>query len=132
MTEVNNLTLFRINKDFLIKASEMVLKEENNNVNLSIALVGSRKIKDLNKRYRKKDYVTDVLSFDDKQMPEIVLCLKKIRKNARIKNNPFQKELIFCLIHGILHISGYDHEIGEAEELKMQEKENHYLSKIFS
>lgn len=132
MTEINNSTWFKINKDLLIKASEIVLKEESKNVNLSIALVNSKKIKELNKEYRKKNYITDVLSFRDEQMPEIVLCLKKIKKNAKINNNPFQKEIVFCLIHGILHILGYDHEAGEVEELKMQEKENYYLSKIFS
>jgi probable rRNA maturation factor len=132
MTEVNNLTLFKIKKSFLIEAAEIVLKGEGKKVNLSVALVNSRKIRKLNRDYRKKDYVTDVLSFEDEQMPEIILCLKKIRKNAKIRKYPFQKELVFCLIHGILHISGYNHELGEAEELKMQEREQYYLSKIFS
>jgi probable rRNA maturation factor len=132
MTEVNNLTLFKIKKDFLIEVAETVLKGEGKEVDLSVALVSSRRMRKLNRDHRGKDYVTDVLSFEDEQAPEVVLCLKKIRKNAKINKLPFQEELVFCLIHGVLHISGYDHEISQSEETRMQEKEQYYLSKIFS
>lgn len=131
MIEVNNLTHFKIDNSFLIDVTEEVLKGENQDINLSIALVKPREIKKLNKDYRKKNQVTDVLSFNSKEIPEVILCLKKIKKNAKIGNDPFRKELAFCLIHGILHILGYDHELGRSEELVMQEKENHYLQKIF-
>ena len=54
---------------------------------------------DLNKKYRKKDKVTDVLSFGE-ELNEIVICPSVIKS---------KKELVKVLIHGILHVLGYEH-----------------------
>jgi len=61
---------------------------------------------------------------------EIVICLREVKKNARRFNSTFKKELVRVLIHGILHLLGYDHEKLEKEAEKMEEKENYYLSQI--
>jgi len=112
MIEINNLTKRKIGEEDLKKLAKNVLKGENKKEDLSIAFVGEKRIRGLNKKYRKKDNATDVLSFGD-GLNEIVICLNKVRKG----------ELAKVLIHGILHILGYEH--GDL----MDKKQNHYLNK---
>jgi len=139
MIEVNNLTTNPIKEEFIIKLAEEVLKSEKpassqlgEESNLSIALVGPGRIRALNKKYRGKNKVTDVLAFPNKEVGigEIVICLRQVKKNAKNSNSTFEKELARVLIHGILHLLGYDHERNEQEAEKMREKENYYLSQI--
>ena len=63
MIEINNLTSAPIDKNFLKKVAGKILKKEKKLLELSIALVGPAKIKKLNKEYRKKNKITDILSF---------------------------------------------------------------------
>lgn len=131
MIEINNLTTVSINEAFLRKISGKVLKgEQKENKNLSIALVGQGRIRESNKRYRGKNRVTDVLSFPDDGLGEIVICLREVKKNAKRFGSVFEKELATCLIHGILHLLGYEHEKSATEAEKMREKEEYYLSQV--
>ncbi len=141
MIEVNNLTRNKIDEDFLKRVAEKVLARRN--FDLSIALVDEKRIKELNKLYRKKNLaveedksssspftaarVTDVLSFDYDDSGEIVICLSQVKKNARNFNSTFKKELARVLIHGILHLLGFNHEKNEREADKMRKKEADYL-----
>ena len=128
MIEVNNLTANPVNKENLKRIAEKVLKgEKGGNKTISIALVGKIKIKELNRRYRKKDKATDVLSFLYDQGGEIVLCFEVIKKNARKFGLSAKTELLRSLIHGMLHLLGYDHEKSEKEEKKMQNLQNYYF-----
>ena len=132
MIEINNLTTNVIDKEFLKKVAKMVLDgEKAKEKNLSIALVGEGRMREINKKYRKKNRATDVLSFPNNGLGEIILCLREIKKNAKKANLPFEKELAQVLIHGILHLLGYEHEKTSAswrkEANKMKEKQNYYL-----
>jgi len=141
MIEVNNLTTVVIDEDFLKKTAKIVTDgEKKKAIELSIALVRQGRIRELNKRYRGKNRVTDVLSFSYDGSGDIVICLGEVKKNARRFGTTFKKELAICLIHGILHLLGYDHEkeAKEVEETKassspfaaarvMEEKQNYYL-----
>lgn len=109
MIEVNNLTRSEIDEKFLKRVAKKTLKSENKVLDVSVALVGRKRIRELNKKYRKKDEATDVLSFGS-DLNEIIIC------PAIAKHN-----LNKVLIHGILHILGYSH--GE----KMFKKQNYYL-----
>jgi len=132
MIEVNNLTANPINEEFLKGVAKKVLEGENENEaenNLSIALVGQGRIRELNKKYRKKNKVTDVLTFGD-GLNEIVICLREVKKNAKGFKSTFKKELARVLIHGILQLLGYNHEKDAKEAEKMEEKQNYYLSQI--
>lgn len=141
MIEINNLTTNPIDGEFLKKVAEKVLDGESaswrkKEVELSIALIGQGRMRKLNKRYRGKNRVTDVLAFPESKvllekfkvgplqktqsLGEIVICLPEVKKNAKKYNTNFKKELINCLIHGILHLLGYNHE-------KMEEKQKYYL-----
>jgi len=133
MIEVNNLTGFRVDKKFLKKLAQKVLaSERKNKTELSIALVGPKRIKELNKKYRKKDRITDTLSFTYNDSGEIVICPQEVKKNAKKFDSTFKKELTRVLIHGILHLLGYDHEGSEKEAEKMRKKEEYYFSKILN
>ena len=134
MIEINNLTTNPVDEEFLKKIAKKVLEEEleiskYRNIELSIVLVGQGRIKELNKRYRGKNRVTDVLSFPDKAMGlgEIVICLREVKKNVKRLSSTFEKELARVLIHGILHLLGEDHEKSKTEAERMREKEEYYL-----
>ncbi len=130
MIEINNLTTIQIEEEFLKKIVQKVLEsEKEGNKNLSIALVGQGRIRELNKRYRGKNRVTDILAFPNKEigLGEVVICLREVKKNAKRFSSTFEKELVRVLIHGILHLLGYDHEKSEAQAKKMEEKQNYYL-----
>ena len=131
MIEINNLTTISLDEEFLKRISSKVLEKENRKkADLSIALVGQGRIRALNKKYRGKNRVTDVLAFPGNGLGEIVICLREVKKNAKRFNLVFEKELARVLIHGILHLLGYDHEKSEIEAKKMKEKEEYYLSQI--
>ncbi|MBZ9572883.1 rRNA maturation RNase YbeY [Patescibacteria group bacterium] len=129
MIEINNLTENKIDEDFIKKIADKVLKGEKKEGNISVAIVGSGRMRKLNKKYRKKNRVTDVLAFGE-GLGEIVICLPVLKKNAKRFNSSFEKELARVFIHGILHLLGYNHEKSEEEGKKMREKEEHYLKKI--
>lgn len=144
MIEINNLTSASIDKDFLRKVGQKVLEKENKKkAKLSVALIKEKEIRQLNKRYLGKDQATDVLAFPetkylkkkfktgDDVLGEIVICPQVVKKNANKFNSPFEKELCQVLIHGILHLLGYNHEKSVREAEKMEEKENYYLDKYF-
>lgn len=148
MIEINNLTTIEIDEQFLKKIVEDVLKGEGikKQVELSIALVGSGRMRKLNKKHRKKNRVTDVLAFPEseivfekfrigplkkvKGLGEIIICLREVKKNSRRFETSFEKELARVTIHGVLHLLGYEDEKGEEKAKEMGKKENYYLSKI--
>ena len=128
MIEINNLTTNPVDEEFLKGLVKKVLEGENKEeAGLSIALVGQGRIRELNKKYRGKNRATDVLAFPGDGLGEIVICLREVKKNAkRYRSNP-EKELARVLIHGILHLLGYDHEKSEQAAEKMREKEGYYF-----
>jgi len=131
MVEINNLTAVQIDKKFLEKVCQKVLEsEKRENKDLSIALVGRGRIRELNKKYRKKNRATDILAFPGDGLGEIVICLREVKKNAKKYKASFEKELARVLIHGLLHLLGYNHEKSEKAAQKMEEKQNYYLEKI--
>ena len=117
--EINNLTAGHIDEKKIKRIAEKVLKgEKGRGKTVSIVFTGKIRIKELNRRYRKKDKATDVLSFDYGNSGEIVICPDLTENIAQ------------SLIHGILHLSGYNHEKSERETKKMEKRELYYLSKV--
>jgi probable rRNA maturation factor len=149
MIEINNLTTSSVDEGSLKEIVKKVLtgegKEEGS---LSIALVGPGRMKKINKAYLKRNRTTDVLSFpeseikfekfkisplrESKNLGEIIICLREVKKNAKRCGADFKTELSRVLIHGILHLLGHDHEKSEKETKKMEEKQNHYLSQLLT
>ena len=131
MIDIVNLDKdFKVDKKLLESIVRKVLKGEKVKKNIEVAFVKKKEIKALNKKYRRKDKATDVLSFGtiDDVLPQIVICIEIVKKNAKEDNIPFKQELSKVLIHGILHLMGMNHvKTKEAEE--MLQKQNKYLSK---
>ncbi|HXK32187.1 MAG: rRNA maturation RNase YbeY [Candidatus Nealsonbacteria bacterium RBG_13_38_11] len=125
MIEINNLTTL-VDYGFLKKVAKIVLNKKK--LDLSIVLVSSAEIKELNKKYRKKNKATDVLSFLYDDSGEIVICLKEVRQNAKKFGFPFKTELAKVLIHSVLHLLGYEHEKSKKQAAIMDKKENYYLN----
>ena len=104
---------------------------------LSMLLTGDREIHDLNLRYRGKDKPTDVLSFpqDDTQPAEgaprvlgdVVISVETTERQAVEKGHSFERELTILLIHGVLHLIGYDHERGAKDAAAMRAMEARLL-----
>jgi len=96
----------------------------NHNIqNVSIIFVTPTFIQELNTKYRNINNVTDVLSFniDDKELlGEIYICPEYVKSTH--PEIPFKEEILRLIIHGILHLIGYDHEVELTEETKQTEK----------
>ncbi len=94
---------------------------------LSVALVDKKEIRAVNKKYRQIDKPTDVLSFEDP--PEIMICWEMLVKQAKEQKRRQGEELKILLIHGLLHILGYDHQT-KKQGLLMEKKAKEIRSKI--
>ena len=93
---------------------------------LSVAFVGERRMRRLNKEYLGHDYMTDVITFG---YGEIIICPAVAARNAKRYGNTLEREIILCVVHGILHLCGYDDR--SAEDVKrMRRKETEILGKI--
>ncbi|OGZ71002.1 MAG: rRNA maturation RNase YbeY [Candidatus Staskawiczbacteria bacterium RIFCSPLOWO2_01_FULL_33_13] len=125
-----------VDKKFFVGVAKKVLKSENREKeNVSIAFVSPQEIQKLNKKYRKKDKPTDVLAFErvshfKEEYSEVIICPSVVRENAKSSKLSLKKELSKILLHGILHVLGYDHERSKKDEQIMEEKQEYYFSKI--
>ncbi len=111
-------------KPFLEKACTYFFKNLDISKNIVFVLVSKKEIRALNKTYRKKDRLTDVLSFESYEkgvLGELVFCPDVISKQALEHGFLFKEEFIYLMLHGVLHLLGYEHEGGRLETEKMFE-----------
>jgi probable rRNA maturation factor len=89
---------------------------------ISIAIVDDSTMRNLNRKFRRKNKTTDVLTFPGEASCEIVISLDQARKQAAQERHSIATELRYLLLHGILHGLGYDHETdtGEMNELELE------------
>lgn len=111
--------------------AETVCREEKIDIKREMHIIccSDYAIKKLNRIYRGKDRVTDVLSFcfsDADLLGEIYISLKRTEIQARRYGESFNEEFLRLYTHGLLHLAGYDH-IKEKDRLIMEKKEKHYL-----
>jgi len=107
---------------------------------LSLALVNEDIIKDLNSRYRGYSRSTNVLSFPMSEgdfpnlhpevLGDVVICIPVAQKEAEESGNTLENRLTELLVHGILHLVGYDHEKGGIRASEMEIKTKEILSKL--
>lgn len=100
---------------------------------LSVLFAGDRAMRALNNRYRGKDRVTDVLSFSFREgahpsiqphhLGDIVIAVPEAVRQARRAGHSVEREIELLLVHGLLHLAGYDHEKGLSETNRMRNKE---------
>lgn len=85
---------------------------------LVVVFVQDSEIQQLNAQFRSKDYVTDILSFspiEETSLGELVVCLNKIKTQAQEHGLTAHQELSYMLLHGLLHLLGYEHENNSSE-----------------
>jgi len=129
-----------LDQDFLKRAVRAVLKKEKKiDSKIEIIFLSRHQIEKLNFNYRKKKEPTDILSFgkanqfpleDKNYLGELVVCFPCIKNNAKKFKESLKKELARVLIHGILHLLGYNHEKGSKDFKIMTTKQEKYLSSL--
>jgi len=84
---------------------------------VSVVFLNQQQMQKYNHQYRKKNYATDVLSFpaDPPYLGDILLCIDKAQENAASAGYSINRELQILLLHGVLHLLGYDHETDHGE-----------------
>lgn len=91
---------------------------------IAVRIVGEDEGRALNKQYRRKDYATNVLTFDYMKEPvvmgDLVLCGPVVEREAREQGKPLEAHYAHLLVHGTLHAQGYDHETNERDALEME------------
>ncbi|WP_342268563.1 rRNA maturation RNase YbeY [Spiroplasma endosymbiont of Aspidapion aeneum] len=96
---------------------------------LAIFWVNDTKAKELNIKYRKKNYIPDVLSFQvddnlflqtgERIIGDLFLNFSEMQRKIKTNGNTLKSEGVWCIVHGILHLLGYDHENSKKEEEEM-------------
>jgi probable rRNA maturation factor len=107
---------------------QALLKNEKKDAPVNIILCDNSKLRELNFKYRGLNRVTDVLSFvwnEPCLLGEIYIAKGQVKKQALIYGNTYYEELKRVLIHGLLHLCGYNHH-GKNERKVMRERELEY------
>ncbi|MBP1914817.1 putative rRNA maturation factor [Lederbergia galactosidilyticus] len=137
LTEENLMMVEKL----LIHAAE--IEEIHEDAEVSLIFVSNPKIQEINKEYRGKDQVTDVISFaleeslegeviiQGAQLPrvlgDIIISLDRTKDQAEEYGHSFKRELGFLAVHGFLHLLGYDH-MNEEDEKRMFARQNEILA----
>ncbi len=93
---------------------------------VSVSLVTPAVIQKLNKNFRNKNKVTDVLSFPQEEygiLGDVVICLRRAKEQAKEYGHTLEREICFLTTHGIYHLLGYDHHtVQETKRMRRKEK----------
>ena len=114
------------------RIAKMAVASKYENAEVSITLTDDKEIHSLNKQYRGMDKPTNVLSFelgDDILMGDIYISLDTVLREAAQQNIPVNHHITHLVVHGILHLQGYDH-IRESDAKKMESMEIAILKKM--
>ncbi len=99
--------------------------------NISIIFCSDNYILDVNQKYLQHDYFTDIITFDycegDRISGDLFISVDSVRENAIEYGTDFKEELNRVIVHGILHLIGYD-DHNDDDIRQMRSKENYYLS----
>lgn len=115
-------------RDLLLRAAGLTLEAEGvSRAEFSVTLLGDEEIAELNRRYLAHDWIPDVLSFPlhpsgDPPLGDVYIGLDQARRQAREVGVAVEEELVRLVIHGILHVLGYDH----PEEPEDRDGSEHY------
>lgn len=121
-------------------ATRILMLQNKKQGELCIVFVNNRLIRMYNRDYRKMDRATDVLSFSMLEgiggdlhpdfLGDVMISLEKTQTDALLYQRDRSEHLLILLIHGILHLLGYDHERSHAEEKRMTRRERFILKRL--
>lgn len=127
----NNSWPFEKIANQLIKNAVKILNHHEKNLTLTIQIVSDKDALKLNRQYRGKNYVPDVLSFPTNlnqkeidsigshELGDIVISLDEAQRKADKYHHSLETEFAFLVVHGFLHLCGFDHEKNLREEAEM-------------
>jgi rRNA maturation RNase YbeY len=123
-----NINIFKEKVEFIInniKTDELITLNE-----VNISFCNNDEIIKINKKYLSHDYSTDIITFAYAEKyytdSDVIISLESVKQNAARYGISFRKELFRVIIHGILHICGYN-DSKKTEKVLMRKKENYYL-----
>ena len=122
----------------ILLAQKILTASGDSEAELSLEVVGNQRIRRLNRQYRRQDHPTDVLAFPLREasgprtplLGDVVISFPRAVEQASQYGHSIEEELIKLLIHGILHLKGYDHERGELEARRMRRRERAILDTL--
>ena len=131
-----------MNQRSILKWARQVLSMQKiDHGELGIILVNDRQIRVYNREYRKKDKPTDVLSFPMREgvggelhpyfLGDVMISLERSAEEAVRYGRLRREQLLILLIHGVLHLLGYDHERSPVEARRMQRREKLLFKRIY-
>ena len=101
---------------------------------MAVRIVGEDEGRQLNAQFRKKDYATNVLTFDYQQAPtvmaDLVICGPVIEREAQEQNKSLEEHYAHMLVHGTLHAQGWDHETSEEDAEEMEAYETDIMKEM--
>jgi len=110
---------------------------------IAVRIVAARESRALNKMWRGKDKPTNVLSFPapeqsrrgkpkDMALPlgDLVICAQVVRQEAALHGKPVEAHWAHMIVHGTLHLAGYDHETGRRQRMRMERREISVLKRF--
>jgi probable rRNA maturation factor len=101
---------------------------------ITVRIVDAEEGQALNRSYRKKNYATNVLTFDYAQKPvvmaDLVMCAPIVATEAKAQGKSLQAHYGHLLIHGALHAQGYDHETSQADAIEMETLEMFIMASL--
>ena len=120
------------------------MEEFPDSAEISISFVDNEQIREMNRQYRDKDSVTDVLSFPmgenghydvnhetgAKILGDIVISVPRAMEQARTYGHSLEREIGYLTAHSMLHLLGYDHEDGGLARVRMREKEERVMREL--
>lgn len=128
-------------KNLLMWARQILSLQKLDHAEMGIILVNNRQIRAYNRDYRKKDQPTDVLSFPMREgvggelhpdfLGDVMISLERSAEEAILYGRSRREQLLILLIHGVLHLLGYDHERSPKEERRMQRRERLLFKRIY-
>jgi probable rRNA maturation factor len=124
----------KITKTLILDIAKTISKEENVVfADLNFIFCNDDYLLDINKQYLQHDYYTDIITFDYKNKKsvssDIFISVDRVLDNSLSLNVSFERELQRIIIHGMLHLSGYEDNMAELRKA-MSLKEDYYLDKI--
>ncbi|MGW8421353.1 MULTISPECIES: rRNA maturation RNase YbeY [Comamonas] len=101
---------------------------------ITVRIVDAEEGRKLNREYRKKDYATNVLTFDYQLEPtvmaDLVLCAPVVEREAQEQNKSLEEHYAHLLVHGTLHAQGWDHETSEEDAEEMEAYETDIMKEM--
>lgn len=139
-TEDITLPFYELSESDILRYAECILSHAlSDPVEMAIVCTSDNYIRTVNRDYRQKDYPTDVISFAFRDEPfptvdgpemlgDCIISLERARAQSEEYHVSLREEMLRLMVHGILHLLGYDHEAGPEEERQMHQEEDRLIA----